>query len=59
MSDPLVNALGPLDGAEIPGGCAECNAVQKVRFVSAGVWVLDVLHEDHCPAMNRMGEDQK
>lgn len=41
--------LGPLDGARIPGGCDDCNAYQKVRLESAGVWSVTVCHDDWCP----------
>jgi hypothetical protein len=49
----LVNMLGAMDGAEIPGGCDECDAVQKVRAIKAGIWDIEVIHEDNCPAMAR------
>jgi hypothetical protein len=51
--DPIVNLLGPLDGARIDGGCEECDAVQSVRS-TAGVWVIDVRHEDGCPRLRVM-----
>jgi hypothetical protein len=41
--------LGPLDGARIPGGCHDCNAYQVVRPESAGVWRIEVHHDDWCP----------
>lgn len=49
MSDPVVNILGPLEGAEIPGGCDDCDAYQTVEAVQSGVWVLTVHHDDSCP----------
>ncbi len=51
MRDDLANLLGAMDGAEIPGGCDHCDAVQKVRAESAGVWSVDVFHEDGCPVL--------
>lgn len=51
LSDPLVNVLGPLDGARVPGGCDCCAAVQTVRAQEPGVWVVEVLHDDGCPVL--------
>jgi hypothetical protein len=44
-------ALGPLDGARIAGGCETCDAYQKVAPVSAGVWSVQVFHDDDCPVL--------
>lgn len=41
--------FGPLDGARIPGGCESCDAYQVVRPAVAGVWHIDVRHDDDCP----------
>jgi hypothetical protein len=43
--------LGPLDGARVPGGCASCDAFQKVAPLSAGVWSVQVFHDDDCPVL--------
>lgn len=51
MGDPMINVLGPLDGAEIPGGCDRCDAYQRVRIVGGGVYEVDVLHDDGCPRL--------
>ena len=48
----ITNLLGPLDGSAIPGGCDECNAVQRIRMESALVFVVDVFHDDDCPRLN-------
>jgi hypothetical protein len=54
----MANLLGPLDGAEIAGGCDDCDAYQTVRADSAGVWVFTVHHDDDCPTWLRMqGKD--
>ena len=45
----LVDMLGPLDGARIPGGCDHCDAYQTVQPVSDGVWMCNVHHDDWCP----------
>lgn len=45
----LVDILGPLDGAQIPGGCDECDAYQTAHPLSAGAWVVTVHHDDWCP----------
>lgn len=47
----LLDLLGPLDGAQVPGGCDRCSAYQTIRSVSAGVWVCTVHHDDDCPAL--------
>jgi hypothetical protein len=47
-ADLLANVLGPLDGAEVPGGCDECDAYQTVEPQS-GVWVVTVHHDGWCP----------
>lgn len=49
-TDPLVNILGPLDGARIPGGCDQCDAYQTTR-VEDGVWHITVHHDDWCPVL--------
>lgn len=59
MSDPLVNVLGPLEGAEIPGGCDQCDAYQKLRAESAGVWAVDVFHEYACPVLKTIEKGGK
>jgi hypothetical protein len=46
----LVDLLGPLDGARIPGGCEDCDAYQTVEPVAEGVWSLTVHHDRACPA---------
>jgi hypothetical protein len=47
----LASALGPLDGARIPGGCDSCNAYQTVQPVNGGVWLLAVHHDGWCPVL--------
>ena len=45
--------LGQLDGAEIPGGCDECETpYQTVKSESFG-FVLTVHHDDWCPRLAR------
>lgn len=44
----LAEILGPLDGAELPGGCDQCDAYQSVA-VRAGVWHVTVSHDADCP----------
>lgn len=52
--DPLVNAFGPLEGEEIPGGCEECDAFQTVEPVEANLWKLTVHHDPDCPRLARI-----
>ncbi|MGD0083560.1 MAG: hypothetical protein ABSD78_10230 [Acidimicrobiales bacterium] len=56
MSDSFVNLFGPLDGAEIPGGCDACDAYQTVGPVERGIWSLIVHHDDDCPVWLRIKE---
>jgi hypothetical protein len=51
MADRLVNALGPLDGGRVRGGCECCDAYQTVQLVSPGVWDVTVHHDDWCPVL--------
>jgi len=59
VNEPLVNTFGPLDGAEIPGGCMHCDALQKVRREGPGVWVLDIFHDDDGPVLQAMEAKRK
>ena len=36
----LVNMLGPLAGAQIPGGCDYCDARQTIEPITAGAWSI-------------------
>ena len=45
--------LGPLDGAQIPGGCDHCDAYQTVAPIEAGVWTMTVHHDDDCPVLTQ------
>ena len=45
----VARMLGPLEGARIPGGCDHCDAFQTVAPAAAGVWSLNVHHDDWCP----------
>jgi hypothetical protein len=46
--------LGPLDGAEIPGGCETCDAFQTVEPIEAGLWMIRVHHDEWCPTYARL-----
>jgi hypothetical protein len=46
--------FGPLDGARIRGGCEWCDAYQRVRPITAGVWNITVFHDDWCPFWRRI-----
>ena len=50
----LADALGPLDGARIPGGCDHCDAYQTTTPIAAGVWSITVHHDDNCPELAAM-----
>jgi hypothetical protein len=47
----VARALGPLDGARLPGGCDRCDAYQTVTPATAGVWAITVHHDDWCPVV--------
>jgi hypothetical protein len=51
----MVDILGPLDGAEIPGGCDNCDAHQTVRPLEHGVWNVTVHHDPWCPTLRQPG----
>jgi hypothetical protein len=50
----LTEILGPLDGAQIPGGCDDCNAYQEAIPAAPGVWIIGVFHDDWCPTLARI-----
>lgn len=52
----IARSLGPLEGERIPGGCDKCNAYQTVEPVEAGVWTLNVHHDDWCPVLAAKGK---
>jgi hypothetical protein len=61
MNEPLSPAqqrvsamLGPLAGAQVPGGCDECDAYQTVEAAAPGVWTIQVWHDDDCPRLARL-----
>jgi len=47
------NLFGPLDGKRIPGGCDSCDAYQSVVPKAAGMYVIQVHHDEWCPFLNR------
>ncbi len=49
--NPVNAQITALDGAEIPGGCTHCNAVQIVRANAdgPGLHKMTVHHDDWCP----------
>jgi hypothetical protein len=40
-----------LESGEIPGGCVQCNAVQRTTEIIPGVWSVIVAHDDDCPTL--------
>ena len=50
MTDPD-DFLRSLEGDEIPGGCDQCNAVQRTTEVIPRVWSVIVAHDDDCPVL--------
>lgn len=46
--------LGPLEGAQIPGGCDDCDAYQTVEPMFAGAWTITVHHDGWCPFYARV-----
>ena len=45
----LADALGPLDGARIPGGCDHCAARTTVTRTPTGRLVITTEHDTTCP----------
>ena len=41
--------LDAMTGKRIPGGCDDCDAYQVMVRCEAGVYVLEVHHDDTCP----------
>ena len=41
--------LEPLPDQPIPGGCDDCDAVQRLTTDGAGIYVLTVEHDASCP----------
>ena len=46
-----MNILGPLAGVNIAGGCAECDAYQRVSYAGDKEWTVVVYHDDNCTAL--------
>lgn len=44
--------LGALVDRRLPGGCDDCHAYQIVTRLAAGVFVLEVHHDETCPELN-------
>lgn len=57
--DATAAILGPLDGARIPGGCDHCDAYQTVEPLSPGVWSLGIHHDDWCPLLAAICNDNR
>jgi hypothetical protein len=47
--DSIGDLLGSLEGREIPGGCDQCDAVQRTTKVAPRVWAITIAHDDDCP----------
>lgn len=39
-----------LECSDVSGGCAYCNATQKLAEVEPRIWSLVVAHDSDCPA---------
>jgi hypothetical protein len=55
----VARALGPLERTRIPGGCDSCDAYQTVAPLAAGVWHLNIHHDEWCPELRRIQKDGK
>jgi hypothetical protein len=40
--------FGSLEGREIPGGCDQCNAIQRSTEIAPRIWSLIVVHDEDC-----------
>lgn len=45
----IVDIFRQLEGQEIPGGCNDCDAFQKVITDEEPVYTIRVFHDDTCP----------
>jgi hypothetical protein len=50
----LEDLFGQIEDEPVPGGCDRCDAYQTLSEESAGVFVLVVHHDDHCPVLRAM-----
>jgi len=52
----LNDALTPIDGARVPGGCDDCDAYQVINATwgQRGLSRIEIHHDDWCPAYGRM-----
>lgn len=48
--------LEALPDQPIPGGCDDCDAVQRLTTDGTGIYVLTVFHDDTCPWLNARTE---
>lgn len=54
--NPVTDLIASLDGAQIPGGCGQCDAYQVVRAHAYGyqrIHMIEVHHDDWCPVLAR------
>lgn len=53
---PLADALTPLVGARIPGGCPDCDAYQTVHPDNdhPAIWHMTIHHDNTCPDLARI-----
>jgi len=47
------NILALMTEGEIPGGCDDCNAYQKVVQEGHNLFKITVFHDDTCPFLNK------
>jgi hypothetical protein len=38
-----------LEGQDVPGGCSDCDAFQRLVKSDEGVWNLTTYHDNSCP----------
>jgi hypothetical protein len=53
----LNDALAPIDGARVPGGCDTCDAYQVITATAGGqrgLSLIEVYHDDWCPSYHWM-----
>ncbi|AXB47294.1 hypothetical protein A4R43_36615 [Amycolatopsis albispora] len=52
----LAQALGPLIGQRVPGGCEDCDAYRTVKRDAQHrrMWHVTVHHDDTCPQFRQM-----
>lgn len=53
-ANPIADVFADLSGRRLPGGCDDCTAYTVLTETLPGVIVVNVHHDDTCPAYRQM-----